>query len=1350
MLNKYGSHIKHFVFFSGTIFMFVSFRVNGQGAINPQAAPGVYGSTGNTVNRTCFTENKGQIVDMAGQLRPDVLYKGEISGVDIYLRKTGISYVHSNVNKVMHEIEEQTEEKEHADLLTPEKKESKDDLIKLRLELEQKSLLKIHRLDVDFVDANDNPNIYTSAPIGGYNNYYYAHCPKGILNVGSFGEVTTKNIYNNIDVKYYGENNTGLKYDIIVNPGGDAEQIKLNYSGAEEIKVENGKLLIKTSLGELIESMPKVYQHVNGEIIDIKAAYILTGTIVSMRLEEWNHSFPLVIDPWVSYYGGNTYDGGTAVDTDPAGNLVFCGHTTSTNFPNTAGSFQTSFAGPTSFLNSKGDVFIAKMSAAGTGLWATYYGGNDNETAVSIATDAAGNIFVTGHTVSTNFPIGFSGANVVHQSIYGGGGVASENWFKGDAFVIALNTAGTRLWATYYGGSSDDMGGGIATDGSNIYLSGSTYSGNAISSGIAFQPAINGTGTVSTTMCDAFAVKFSPNGSVTWGTYVGGANKDKGSGITCDLAGNIYLAGGTASTNFPVSGACYQPVFGGGGGDGFLFKFSPAGARIWATYYGGSYQTMYDLPIPVVTDGLNNVIFAHTISGNINVITNDGSSSAGAYQPLYGGGLFEGNIVKLNPGGTRMWATYLGGSSDEYALSLAVDATNNIYVYGEWEDTDSKNYQISACAYQPVSGGGEDQFIAKYDPNGQQRCITYMGGSREDDLDNGGSNGITVNGSFLYITGYTTGGYPVTAGAYQTAYGAVQDGTTANAFVAQLCINICEGKSLIIAPSANAVTCPGTPVNFTPNVSNSCDTSGYKYKWTFTGGTPNTSTAQSPSVSYSAPGYYNVKLVVTTPCKKDSVTKINYVIVNPCTINATATGATLCSASNCTNITATGSSGTIPYTYSWNTGATTSTINVCPLIGTTIYTVMVTDAAGNYAATTTSVTVNRSPTLRTNSYNITCTQSGQAYVDSVNGKSSSQGTAGQIPWNYQFNWSNNSTWYSHNGLAPGGYTVTVTDLSNGCATIKTFNITGTGAASATFTSSTACIGSIVNFTNTGSSGTGVTHSWYIGTPVNTSGTTTNFSYTFLTAGSYNIDHTVTSGGCTNKVTNIITVINCNGPTATATGSSVCPGSCAAVTSGGTGGTAPYTYTWSNGATTQNINPCPLTTTTYTVTIKDSGGNTSTSTAIATINPAINVTVTSTNISCNGSTNGSVLANLTGGTSPFVYSWGNGQTSQTITGLASGNYTVTVTDSKGCTATSSSTVISPPPLFGQFTKGSAGCNGCGCKEWIMLNAAGGTSPYSYTWPDGYINRYKNQLCPGTYSINIKDKNGCSVNINLTAP
>lgn len=141
----------------------------------------------------------------------------------------------------------------------------------------------------------------------------------------------------------------------------------------------------------------------------------------------------------------------------------------------------------------------------------------------------------------------------------------------------------------------------------------------------------------------------------------------------------------------------------------------------------------------------------------------------------------------------------------------------------------------------------------------------------------------------------------------------------------------------------------------------------------------------------------------------------------------------------------------------------------------------------------------------------------------------------------------------------------------------------------------------------------------------------------------------------------------------------------------------------------------------------------------------------TNPVCNGGT-GTVSVGITGGSSPYNYTWSNGQTSQTGTGLAAGNYTITISDAAGCTTTIPFSVVSPPPIIGQFTKGTANCSDCGCKEWIMVTASGGTSPYTYSWstPAGFDKRYKNNLCPGTYNINLKDKNGCNINVSLNTP
>lgn len=205
----------------------------------------------------------------------------------------------------------------------------------------------------------------------------------------------------------------------------------------------------------------------------------------------------------------------------------------------------------------------------------------------------------------------------------------------------------------------------------------------------------------------------------------------------------------------------------------------------------------------------------------------------------------------------------------------------------------------------------------------------------------------------------------------------------------------------------------------------------------------------------------------------------------------------------------------------------------------------------------------------------------------------------------------------------------------------------------------------------------------------------------------------------------------------------CTGS---ATSSATCGIPPYIYNWSNGANTANLTG--LCAGTYSLVITDATCLTDTAYVTLTGN-GIAATINSVNTTCS-TNNGSATANPTSGTAPYTYNWSNGQTTQTSTGLSGGNYTVTVTDQTGCSITKTTSVTSQNNLTGQFTKGTANCNGCGCKEWIIVTATGGTSPYSYFWPDGYANRYKHQLCPGTYTINITDKNGCIANIAITAP
>jgi len=1252
-------------------------------------------------NETAFIPNRGQIIDMNQHLRPDILFKSQGNGCDIYLRKTGISYVYSNIESVMQKINQQTERSEQSFDINPAEKQ------KRKQELMEKSEVKIHRIDLDFVNSLPAETL-TEEQVEGYHNYYYAHCKNGITNVKSFNKITYKNIYDKINVRFYASAGSagsgkgmGLKYDIVVKPGGNVNEIKLKYSGQESIELKYNKLFIHTPSGEIEESMPKVYQNINGKIIDIEAEYVLsmsspgaTGErLLTFSIPDYDKHFDLVIDPWATYYGGSSYDLGTGIATDNSGNVVMTGATTSIDFPVFAGTQMT----PAGMY----DSFVAKFDAAGNRLWSTYYGGSKVDYSKCIATDNSGNIVIAGSTASPDLPV-LAG----YQMTLTG----STN-----AFVLKLNPSGVEQWATYYGGTTYEQAWDIATDkAGNVDITGTTLSTDF--------PVFAGYQMTDGGSYDAFVVQFDLNGNRNWATFYGGNDYEAGSGIATDNAGNISITGMTYSYNLPVFNG-YQMSFGGGSTDVFVVQFNSAGARQWATYYGG---TSYDQSMGMTTDNAGNILITGFTGSTDFPVLN-------AYQPVYGGSAMDDYLVKFNSAGVRQWATYFGGNVNESASDIATDNNNNVYLLGDFEDAGPGNYPISSCAYQSLYGGGvEDQFIAKYDTAGQQHCVTYLGGTTEDDNDNNG--GIAIYANSIYVDGSTNGGYPVTTGAFQTSYAGATD-----AFVTSLCTNLCEAPVLGLNFSASSTNvCSGVPVKLVPSVANSCDTSGYKFHWVFTGGVPSTSDSIKPTVTFSAIGTHDVKLVVTTACKKDSLTNSGYITVTPCSVLSSDVTKTdvLCHGNLTGSATVTAIGGIASYTYTWSNGAsttTTSATNTVTGLSANTYTVTIADGSANTTSTTVTITEPLALTLLASSTNATCgTSNGQ--VNATPGG----GTGG-----YTFSWMpGGATGQTVTGLSANTYTVTITD-SNGCTKTASTIINNTsavvaGIASSANVSCNAGSNGSVTASTTGGTG-GYTFSWMPGgaTSQTLSGLSANtYTVTITDANSCTSTATVAITEPPAIITPAFTIIN-----------ATCGSSNGSAVASASGGTGTLTYSWSNTASGQTA--LALASGPYTVTVTDANACTMRSTVlIGNNNGPVVQTTTPVNELCNGNSTGSAALTISGGSSPYTYSWSNGTSSITnslnnsITSLPANTYVVTVTDKNGCTATTSIIITEPAAISTPvITPSNASC-GASDGSAIAL-ASGGTGSLTYNWSNLASGQTASALSSATYTVSVTDANGCAV-------
>lgn len=533
-------------------------------------------------------------------------------------------------------------------------------------------------------------------------NYFVGGEWRGIASdVPSFGSVVYKNLYDGIDLLVCGNDDGILKYEFHVAPGSDYSQIRIAYDGIDGLCVaESGDVQIETAFGTLLDNAPIVWQDIDGQRHPVAATFRQfdgrTYTIALLGAIDPAHS--VVIDPdveWMYFLGGSSSDYGTTdVAVDASGYLRATGYTLSSNFD-----------GHNNSRHGDWDGFVVKESPTGAVVWMTYIGGRGLDAPYVLTLDGQGSAFVTGNTSSTDFE---GRNNTYHSGSY-------------DSFVARVSASGRIEWMTYLGGSDYEYGWGTAIDMiGDILTVGSTQSTNFEGR----QNEYHG-GTF-----DSFIARLSPSGSLLSLNFLGGSGADYGYGIVLDDRGHALMSGFTNSADFEGRANAYH-----GGttyGDAYIATINPSGMIQEMTYYGGSGD---DLGRDIAIDSSGNVaITGYTYSTDFEGHTNANHGGDDAF------------VLMANSSSELQWMTYLGGSANEEAFAIALDASGNAMITGE---TTSSGFEGRDNSIH----GGSDAFVAQVSSSGILKWMTYLRGSARDQ-----GVGIALdNAGFALVMGRTFG-----------------------------------------------------------------------------------------------------------------------------------------------------------------------------------------------------------------------------------------------------------------------------------------------------------------------------------------------------------------------------------------------------------------------------------------------------------------------------------------------------------------------------------------------------------------------------------------------------------------
>ena len=463
-------------------------------------------------------------------------------------------------------------------------------------------------------------------------NYFMGN--KSNANTNNYQEVWYNNVYNNVDVRYYPSEEGTLEYDIVCKPGFDKENIAIQMKGIDEVVInKNGHLVLKTSVGDVDFPAPVAYQLINGKQQSVEANYRVSDkNIVHFNLGKYNPALPLIIDPialrwatWVSTNStGDNHGHCIWVDQSDGAIYVVARVDGSTNRI-TVGALDTTAAGGIDMIVGK-YLEPANVGGTGTRVWQTYIGGSGNDNPYAMEQGPDGNLYITGYTSSSDFPLTSNG------SIFGGSYLDQSSQTTDNIFITKITKTGTSIKSAVVGGNGDDGSFDL-----RIAKTGEiTVCGNTKSTNLATLYPGTGASNTNHSGIDALVFKINQDlSSIIWMKNNGGSKDDQPTILSQDPRdGSIYIGGYTASTNFPVMNARQSTQSNTNNTrSGFLTKLKSTGDTVWSSYFRSAPGKQTSI-LCMELDTLNNKIYFGGITEGLDT----SNIHAGTYDNSYGGG----------------------------------------------------------------------------------------------------------------------------------------------------------------------------------------------------------------------------------------------------------------------------------------------------------------------------------------------------------------------------------------------------------------------------------------------------------------------------------------------------------------------------------------------------------------------------------------------------------------------------------------------------------------------------------------------------------------------------------------